>query len=111
MRAKPCSGATRRAAHEVTQGTVVAHIIGPKEPAPDSTLPKLNGVFWVTLRVVDVRDNFAVELKGKTIKLPTEPFSKTLLGQTLPIALTHSPGALPGFGLLVDLYECGDCTS
>ena len=84
----------------ITHGTIVARVVGPNVPTPDTAIPttETNSItnFWVTLKVVDVKENFATELKGKTIKLPTSAFSKTLLNQTLPLRLSHSRGRYPG---------------
>ena len=82
----------------ITQGTVIAHIVGPNIPTTDSVIPAApNHVtnLWVTLKVVGVRDNFAKDLKGKTIRLPTCEFSKSLLGQTIPLRLTHRRARIP----------------
>ncbi len=85
----------------VTYGTIIARIVGPNVPTAETTLPTKPGsatnyYFLVSLKVIDVRDNFAKELKGKTIKLPTSPFSESLLGQTVPLNLSYSPGRYSG---------------
>ncbi|MCD6052684.1 MAG: hypothetical protein K0Q55_4106 [Verrucomicrobia bacterium] len=83
----------------ITQGTIVARIIGPSAPTAQTALPAKPGHiknFWVTLHVVDTKDFFASELKGKTIRLPSCAFDSKLLGQILSLRVSHSPGRYEG---------------
>ncbi len=79
----------------VVHGDIIARIIGPYRPTADTSIrsgPNTISNFWVTLEVTDVRDGFATALKGKTIKLPTCEFASALVGQTLPLRISYSPG-------------------
>ena len=83
----------------ITQGTIIARLMGPNQPTTETALPASAGTvtnFLVALKVVDVRDNFAKELKGKTIRLQTCEFSKSLLGKTVALRVSHSRGRYPG---------------
>ena len=83
----------------VVHGDIIAHIIGPHQPTADTRIlsgPNTIPNFWVTLEVRDVRDGFAAALKGRTIKLPTCEFASALVGQTLPLRISYSPGRFDG---------------
>ena len=83
----------------ITHGDIIARIVGPHRPTPDTTIPSGPNTisnFWVTLEVTDVRDGFAAELRGRTIRLPTCEFDAALVGQTLPLRISHSPGRFHG---------------
>jgi len=83
----------------ITHGTIVARVIGPNAPTAKTALPTQPGHvtnFWVTLEVVDTKSDFAQELKGKTIRLPSSTFDPKMLGQTLALRVTHSPGRYEG---------------
>ena len=78
-----------------THGVITARIVGPYQPTPETVIPSPPGIvtnFWVTLDVVDVRDGFASDLKGKTIKLPTTSFDQTLVGSIVPMTITKRVG-------------------
>jgi hypothetical protein len=83
----------------VGAGIIIARIVGPHRPTPATVIPsdadKITN-FWVSLEVLDVRDGFAVELRGQTISLPTCEFDGALLGQTLPLRLYYRPGGFDG---------------
>ena len=89
----------------IVQGEIIARIIGPYRPTPYTAIADGTNkpmTFWVTLEVTDVCDGFAPELKGKTIRLPTFEFDRALVGQTLPLHVSHSPGRYPesDYGLM-----------
>jgi hypothetical protein len=83
----------------IAHGDIIARIIGPHLPTPStaiSSAPNTIPNFWVTLEVTGIRDGFASELKGKTIRLPTCEFDAALVGQTLPLRISCSPGRSQG---------------
>ena len=87
------TGISAEAEKPFVHGIIIANVLGPNQPTSETVIPSAPGTltnFWVTLKVVDGRDGFGAELKGKTIRLPTGAFSNALIGQTLPLWLSRN---------------------
>ena len=82
----------------IVQGTLIATVLGPSSPTPEAVIPSKPGSltnFWVSLQVRQCSIGFAPELKGKVVRLPSSEFEPSLVGQTLPLLVSYSPGRYP----------------
>jgi len=72
-------------------GIVIAKIVGPSGPTPETAEPHPKGTeayFLTTIEITDVRNGFLAELKGKKRFVRTGLFDKNLIGKTLPLMVT-----------------------
>ena len=72
-------------------GIVIAKIVGPSDPTPETAEPHLKGAeeyFLTTIEITDVRNGFLKELKGEKRLVRTGSFDKNLIGKTLPLMVT-----------------------
>jgi hypothetical protein len=84
--------------YSLERGFVLAKIIGPSAPTPETAEPQIEGLphyFRTTVEISKVANGFLKELKGKKITVRTDSFDNEFIGKTLPLQLTarRKPGA------------------
>lgn len=86
-----CLALAAHADYIFENGIVIAKIIGPSKPTPETLEPGPGGkwgYFYTTIEIVDVKNGFVKELKGKKKQVRTGSFDKNLIGKTMPLRVT-----------------------